>query len=197
VLAVEPANADLHGKLAPLLAETGQHFDALESYRQMAQASLRQGNAERAVAIYREAARQLPRELEVWRAMADLQHAQGRTEEAIQTLVRGHREFRSHELRPRGIHLLRRAREIEAWHIDAIVPLSQLLAKTQQRYEALLLLRGLAGRCGGGELRRVRSALFRLESTPANAWNYLRALFAGGSRAGRDLSLARPSKSRS
>ena len=33
VLAAEPKNLELHGKLGPLLAESGQHFDAWSSFR--------------------------------------------------------------------------------------------------------------------------------------------------------------------
>ena len=47
LLAVERNNADLHGKLAPLLAETGQEFDAWQSFRSTAQAALRDGRDDR------------------------------------------------------------------------------------------------------------------------------------------------------
>ena len=40
VLAVERTSADLHAKLAPLLAETGQSFDAWQSYRAVANDAL-------------------------------------------------------------------------------------------------------------------------------------------------------------
>ena len=46
VLAQEPENADLHRKLAPLLAATGQRFDAWQSFRVAARDLMRQMVAE-------------------------------------------------------------------------------------------------------------------------------------------------------
>ena len=56
VIAVERHDPDLHARIAPLLAETGQYFDAWVSYRITARACLRAGRGDRALAIYREAA---------------------------------------------------------------------------------------------------------------------------------------------
>ena len=177
VLAVEPLNVELHAKLAPLLAETGQHFDARESFHEAARAWLREGNADRAEAVYREATGRLPRDLELWQAIAELQRAQGREQEALKTLLEARQQFRARRLRPQAIHLLRRVREIDAWHVDALLDLARLLAKTGQEVEAGLLLSGLAERALGGALRHVRAAQFRMDPTPARAWQWLRAVF--------------------
>src|SRR3990172_4425674 len=66
VLAIEPHNADIHLKLAPLLARRSQGFDAWQSFQSAARAFLRHGQPDRAVAIYRQAAAALPREVQVW-----------------------------------------------------------------------------------------------------------------------------------
>ncbi|UCE85773.1 MAG: tetratricopeptide repeat protein, partial [Deltaproteobacteria bacterium] len=152
VLTVEPENAELHARLAPLLAETGQWFDALQSFRQAAEGYLRSGRPERAVAAYREAARHLPREVEVWRAIGELQRAQGRNREAIQALLEGRRQFRSRELRPQAIYLLRRVREIDPGHVDATLDLARELARNRQADESSLILQALAARASGRTL---------------------------------------------
>ena len=110
VLAVEPNNPDLHTRLAPLLAETRQRFDAWRCYRTMARAALREGRKDKALAIYREATKRLPRELQAWEGLAHLLAKEGDAEEAIRALTEGSRRFGKAVHRPEAIHLLRRAR---------------------------------------------------------------------------------------
>src|SRR5262245_2093634 len=162
VLAIEPQNADVHLKLAPLLARRGQRFDAWQSFQSAARASLRHGQPDRALAIYRQAATALPREVQAWSAVARLQHRTGKPREAVETLLEGSARFRRRRLQPRAIHLLRLAREIEPWHVDSVCELARLLARTEQREEARVLLRSLAHRCGRARLRRVLATQLRV-----------------------------------
>jgi tetratricopeptide (TPR) repeat protein len=175
VLAVEPQNADLHLKLAPLLARRRQRFDAWQSFQTAARTCLRNGKPDRALAVYRQATAVLPREVQAWQAVARLQHRSGRAREAVATLLEGSRRLRSRRLRARAIHLLRLAREIEPWHFDAAHELARLLARSGQREEAGILLRGLALRSAGPRLRRLRATQLRLWPTPVHAWLWLRA----------------------
>jgi tetratricopeptide (TPR) repeat protein len=146
VLAVERNNADLHARLAPLLAETGQDFDAWNSFRATAHAALREGREDRAFAVYREASQYLPREIQVWQALARLAQRRGDVEEAIEILLEGSRHFRSPFLRPQAIHLLRRARTLDAWHFECVLELAGHLGRVRQSEEARILLDGLAAR---------------------------------------------------
>jgi tetratricopeptide (TPR) repeat protein len=173
-LAVEPTNGELHAKLAPLLAETGQRFDAWTSYKATARACLREGRTETALAVFREATTKLPREEHAWEAVARLHHRRGEDAEAVDALLRGSRNFRSRGLRPRAIHLLRRARTLDPWSFEVVMELSRHLARSHQAREARLLLEGLAQRCGGSRLRRVRGAQLRLDPRPVTAWRWLR-----------------------
>ncbi len=170
VLALEPANADLHAKIAPLLAATGQSFDAWVSFRTAARTHVRQGEPERALAIFAEATQWLPREVEAWAELADLQRQQGDGREAKQTLLEGFRYFTTGWLRPCAIHLLRRAREIDPWDLDTVIELAVLLAQTRQREEATALLEALALRAQGRDLVRVRGAQFRVAPSLFHAW---------------------------
>ncbi|MEE2678787.1 MAG: tetratricopeptide repeat protein [Myxococcota bacterium] len=180
VLFVEPRNGELHAKLAPLLADTGQEFDAWQSYRGVARACLRDGHTEKALALYREAASRLPRQVEAWEAAARLLHRSGRHAEAIETLHDGSRKFRSRRLRPQAIHLLRRARELDAWHFEIVRDLAKLLDATRQRAEAGRLLEGLAEHTEGTLLRRVRSAQFQRAPGVASFWRWLRQTIRPG-----------------
>jgi tetratricopeptide (TPR) repeat protein len=176
VLAAEPNNAELHAKLAPLLAETGQHFDAWRSYRATARAALRERRGDKALAIYRDATSHLPREFEAWQQLAHLLAKQGDKRESIAVLIEGSRQFRNNFLRPEAIHLLRRARTIEPWHFDATFELARHLARADQREESRLLLEGLALRSCGSALRRVRGAQLRLDRSVVAAWRWFRAV---------------------
>jgi tetratricopeptide (TPR) repeat protein len=175
VLAVEPQNGELHAKLAPLLAETGQHFDAWCSFKAIARAYLHKGHADKALAVYREAALYLPREVQAWQAVARLQKKRGCTREAVETLLEASRKFRTRWLRPQAIHLLRLAREIELWNFDVVIEIARLLGSSGQHHEARILLDGLAERSGGERLRRVRATQFRFAPGLGSAWRWLRA----------------------
>jgi tetratricopeptide (TPR) repeat protein len=163
VLAVERNNADLHARLAPLLAETGQDFDAWNSFRATAHAALREGREDRAFAVYREASQYLPREIQVWQALARLAQRRGDIEEAIEILLEGSRHFRSPFLRPQAIHLLRRARTLDTWHFESVLELAGHLGRARQSEEARILLSGLAARATERQRKRVRAAQMRLD----------------------------------
>lgn len=180
VLCMEPQNVELHAKLAPLLAETGQDFDAWCSFKTVARACLREGYADKALAVYREATLFLPREVDAWLAVARLQHKADRAREAVETLLEGSRNFRTRWLRPHSIHLLRLARELEPWNFEVVLELARLLAGSQQKAEACFLLEGLAERSSGERLRRVRAAQLRISPTPASLWTLLADALRGG-----------------
>jgi tetratricopeptide (TPR) repeat protein len=179
-LAMEPRNAELHAKLAPLLAETGQSFEAWASFRAVAKACLRNGLADQALAVYKEAALYLPREYQVWPAIAALQRRRGRTREAVETLIEGSRHLRSRFERPQAIHLLRRARELDPWNFVAVIELARLLAGSEQRDEARILLHGLAAGASPGQMQRIRAAQLRLDPGPGSAWRWLRSIWDPG-----------------
>jgi tetratricopeptide (TPR) repeat protein len=175
VLAVERNNAELHARIAPLLAEIGQHFDAWVSFRIAARACLRKGRGDKALAVYREAAGHLPREIQVWQAIARLQVKRNKRREAVEALLKGVCQFRSRGYRPEAIHLLRHADEIEPWNFEVVSELARLLAKSDQPEEARRLLEGLETRMDGERLRRVYAAQFRLDGDLRYAWLWLRA----------------------
>jgi thioredoxin-like negative regulator of GroEL len=177
VLAVEPQNVELHAKLAPLLAQTGDLFDAWCSFRSVARTYLRAGHAEKALAVYKDATLYLPRESEAWLAVARLQYKAGDSRHAVETLLEGSRNFNTRWLRPQAIHLLRRAREVDEWNFEVVSELAQLLALHDQRREAQLLLDGLSPRSDGDRLRRVRALQLRVSPTPKGVWRWLSHTF--------------------
>jgi tetratricopeptide (TPR) repeat protein len=192
VLSHEPQNTELHAKLAPLLAETGQPFDAWCSFKSVARSCLREGHPDKALAVYREATLFLPREPQAWQAVAQIQHKHGRAREAVETLLEGSRQFRTRWLRPQAIHLLRKARDVAPWEFEVVLELARLLAVSGQRHEARFLLEGLARRSQGERLRRVRAVQLRLAPGPAAFWRWVEAALERPPGAGADLAAPAP-----
>ena len=178
VLMVECSNAELHAKIAPLLARTGQYFDAWRSFRTAGRNLERIDRLDHALGTYREALRYLPHEIDAWLAVADLEVKLGRVRDAVKTLTKGRRHFRARHLRPQAICLLRSARTIDPLNGETVIGLARLLAKTKQRDEAELILNELASHSRGHQLRRVRAVQWRMTRTLATSWLWLRAAFA-------------------
>lgn len=179
ILEVEPENAEMHRKVAPLLAQTKQRADAMASYRRAATGLSRLGFAEKAIGVYREATHYLPDEMELWGALADMQLRCRRQADAVKTLLEGRGHFRSKRSRPQAISLLLRARKLDPSHFEATLDLAHLYAKSGSRGRALALLEELAARSHRQMLRRVRARQFRIAPGFGSGWRWIRAC-AGG-----------------
>ncbi|MBW2272114.1 MAG: hypothetical protein JRG96_02485 [Deltaproteobacteria bacterium] len=178
VLVVEPENAELHARIAPHLALTCQDYDAWASYRVAAHAHVFAKRPERALAVYRDAARLLPRQVDAWKAIAKLEARLGRKREAIETLLAGRRHFTGAAYRAQAITLLRRARKIEPWDSVILLDLSRTLAANDQRYEALMILEQLATRTEGGDLAEVRAAEWRITHSLGHALQWIQSTWS-------------------
>ena len=178
ILAVDPSDAQVHRKVAPLLAHTKQREDALKSYRTAASALTRQGFVEQAIGVYREACTHLPQEHDLWLAISDLEVERGRPIDAANALVEGARHLRSRRTQQQALTLLQRARKIAPAAFEPGYELANLLVRAGARDRALKILNGLAPRARGAQLRRLRRRLFFLSPTPAAAWRWLVAAVA-------------------
>lgn len=175
VLAKEPNDAVVHGKIAPLLARRRKlRGEALASFRLAAQGQLKAGFTDRAIAVYVQAAAFFPLETELWEEIAKLDQTRGRRADAIGALLEGAEHLRKAKAtRQEGARLLRKALELEPWHLEATLHLARLLARDREKQEALALLEDIAGRVRGRGRRRVRRAIFRISPTPGNAWRWM------------------------
>jgi len=175
VLTAEPRNAELHLRIAPMLARTGQHFDAWESFDHAGRACLEAGHADRALAVYREAAKQLPQHYGAWRAIAELELRLQRPERARDALLEGRRKMRGRRRRPEAIALLRAAREIDPDTVDTALDLARELSRARQQPEARVLLARMAEVADGRALRRVYGLSWRLDPSLRHTFAWLRA----------------------
>ena len=179
VLEVEPENADIHQKLAPLLAQTRQRLEALASYRRAVESLLQAGFHDQAIGLLREAVGYMPREVELWRGVASLENGRGRAPDAVKALVDGRAHFRSKQQRPEAMRLLNTARKLDPSNFAVSYDLAGLMAKSGRQPQALRLLDELASGGYPGQMRRVRARQLRLDPSCARALGFLRALFLG------------------
>jgi tetratricopeptide (TPR) repeat protein len=180
VLAVDPSDVTVHGKLAPLLAETGQMGEALASFHLAAHGHLQAGFVDRAIAVYVQAAAFFPLEVNLWEELGGLYQGRGRRMDAVNAYLNGGRKLAaSAGQRADAARLLGRALGLEPWHPAATLALAKVFAADGRRDEARTLLATLVTRIRGKELRRARGALFRLSPTPKNAVLWVRALLRG------------------
>jgi len=178
VLAAEPQNAELHARLAPLLAARGQHFDAWRSYQRALGHLATIQKIEPAVVLAREATGALPRCVEAWETLARLERDRDNPKAALEALMAGRRALRGRRYRPQAIALLRRARELDPGNEDIAIDLARLLHRNDQKDEALLLLDKLFERSDARGRRRARGAQWRIETSLLHTWRYLQALIA-------------------
>jgi len=176
VLEREPGDAEIQRKVAALLAETKQYSEAWAGYRLAVDRIVRQGFLDRAIGALREASRYLPREIEVWQALADLELKRNRPADAHRALLEGRRNFRSKRHRREAALLLMRARKLAPADFETNFDLAGVFASSGASSRAQSLLEGLVPRSTRRQLRRVRFRQLGISPSPATAWRCLRAV---------------------
>ena len=177
VLDVEPENVDLLRKVAALHAESGQSDEAWGAYRRAVDGIAAKGFLERSIGVLREAAAYLPRQIEVWQRLADLELQRSRPADAHRVLLEGRRHFRAGRDIREAILLLLRARRIVPGHFDTDYDLARLFARAGARPRAQTILEQLVPHSTRRQLRKLRARQFAISPSPASGWRWLRALF--------------------
>lgn len=176
-LEADPEDHFVHAKLAPLLARMQKFEEAWASFRLAAAQYFSAGFSQKAIGIYSQAARFMPRNPEVWEAMAYVYVRQGKKADAVETLLRGHAFFTDGPHADKAVRMLRKAFALEPWRFGTTFALAGLVRKTDP-VEAVGLLEGLSTRVSGRELRMVRSAMFRARPGLGMAWRWLKTAWA-------------------
>jgi len=176
VIQHEPANAELHRRIAPMFAAVRRMSDAWTSYRIAVASLVKAGFVDQAVGVLREAAGSLGRERTVWEQLADAEQQRGRPIDAVEALLEGRRRFRARRDRSEAIKLLLRARKIAPAHFEANFDLAGLLARSGARAPAARILAELAARARGSELRRTRRRQLAMSPTPGALWRFVRSV---------------------
>jgi tetratricopeptide (TPR) repeat protein len=179
VLRWEPRNFALHAKVAGLLGDAGRAAEAWPHFVTAGEAFARDGFYDKGVAVYTRAAAFVPTKVELWLSLADLNIRRQRKADAFKACLDGRRHFGRLEQHQQAGQLLRRALEIEPYHVETTLDLARVRRRAGQRDEATRLLQGIASRNRGPMLRRIRGAQLRLRPTPAALWRWVRAAVTG------------------
>jgi tetratricopeptide (TPR) repeat protein len=178
-LELEPGDPAVHGKLAPLLARAKQPEASLESFHAAAKGHLDKGFADKALAVYTQAADTFPYHVSLWQQLSQLNLTKGRRADAVRVLLRGRLYFRRKNERREAVTLLREALALDAELFEPKLDLARLLAQQGQRAEALALLEPMVPGLTGRPLRRVRWTLARVSPGLGAWWRWLRAAVRG------------------
>lgn len=172
-LEADPEDHFVHAKVAPLLARMQKFEEAWESFRLAASRYFATGFSQKAIGIYSQAAKFMPRNPEVWEAMAYVYVQQGKKADAVATLYKGHGFFTHGPHKDKAVTMLRKAFALDPWNFGVTFALARLVKRTDP-VEALGLLEGISMRVKGRELRQVRSAMFRTQPGFTMAWRWLK-----------------------
>lgn len=172
-LEADPEDHFVHAKVAPLLAKMQRFEEAWESFRIAASRYFAIGFSQKAIGIYSQAAKFMPRNPDVWESMAYVYVQQGKKADAVATLYKGHAFFTQGASKDKAVIMLRRAFALDPWNPEVTLALARLIKKTDP-VEAIGLLEGLSMRVKGKELRQVHAALFRTQPGFAMAWRWLK-----------------------
>ena len=172
VLAAEPHDAELHARVAPLLARSGRGYEARESFR-IAESGFRRGQEEaRAVDMVVAASEALPDDPDVARRRAKLERSRGEPKSAAKGLVRTADRI-ARRRRGEAIVLLRVASQIHPRDPEIILRLARLLHRDGQAGEALFVLAQIEDRTTGDDTRTLLRLRARIDPTVGNLWAWL------------------------
>jgi tetratricopeptide (TPR) repeat protein len=169
----------IDAKVAALYARLRRITRARAHFVSASTQFLSAGFDEKALAVYKSAVSCLPTQLDVWQELVDLQRSQGRTADAVHTLMAARKYFKGRAFQQQRTRLLQQVLELEPGNAQAKLELAVLFSRQGRPVEAREALEALVPHARGSRLRRVRGALFRLSPTPAAAWRWLRAALFG------------------
>jgi tetratricopeptide (TPR) repeat protein len=175
----EPKDPIVHGKLAPLLARVNEPEAALQSFRTAAQSHLDKGFADKALAVYTQAAETFPAQVALWQQVAQMNLARGRRADAVRVFLRGRLYLRRKNERSEAITLLKAALELDPTLFDPRVDLARLLGRQGRTSEAMALLEPMVKTLEGAQLRQVRWAMLCVSPSLGAGWRWLRAALTG------------------
>ncbi|MDC0715217.1 tetratricopeptide repeat protein [Stigmatella sp. ncwal1] len=178
-LELEPKDPAVLGKLAPLLARTKETEASLKSFREAAQGHLDKGFADKALAVYTQAAETFPAQVGLWQQVSRMNVERGHRADAVRILLRGRFSLRRKNERAEAILLLKDALALEPTLFAPRLDLARLLAQQRLPAEAMALLEPMEKSLEGGALRQVRWTMLRVSPGLGAGWRWLRAAVLG------------------
>jgi tetratricopeptide (TPR) repeat protein len=165
ILKNDPADHQVHARVAPLFAKTRRWDEARKSFDGAAAGYMKQGFVDKAIAVWTVAAQHFPEDVEYWERIANEQLRRGKRADAVNALMEGRSQLRTKGQRPLAVLLLRQVLAVDAFHFEATLDLCSLLKRDGAggKAEAERLLRCLERWVTHRAMRRkLRMAQLRL-----------------------------------
>lgn len=175
ILAAEPNNADLHYRIAPLLARIGHHLEAWESFHIAGQSPEITGSSAHTLTLYRTATQLLPTCFDAWRELSRAFLRDQQPDAALRVLREARQNFKGRRRRPEALILLREMQKLDPWNPEVVLDLCRLLAKRGRKAEALYMLDELDRRVAGHMRSRARALAWRIDPTFLQTWRWMRS----------------------
>lgn len=160
ILKEDPEDWAVHARIAPLLARRSRWEESRKSFTAAGEGFLKQGFADKAIAVWTLAAQTFPEYIEFRERIANELVQRGRKADAVNSLLAGRARLRARRQRPTAILLLRQVLVLHPLQFEATLDLARLLAKEGEMKEAVKLLRDLRVHVRGRQVRRLRRAQF-------------------------------------
>lgn len=171
----DPNDPSVNVKLAPLLARIGDEEGGARCFRTAAKKHVDAGFVDRAAAVNLTATSVFPLDTGFRLELARLNMQRGRKQDAVATLVEGSRALARAKRPDAAVALLKRALDLEPWHLEACLVLVPVLWRNGHADAARQFLSGLEARYRGRALRRVRWVAFKVSPGLGSLWRFLRA----------------------
>lgn len=165
---------EVHGKLAQLLAESGDIAEASRSFHAGAEGNHKKGFTDRAIALLHQAVQSLPEDLDAWLRISDLQLVRSKKAEAASTLARARKLFRRRDQLAAAAQILQSHLQLEPASTDIVVDLAQVEKKRGHRGRAIELLEGVIPTAEPLDRKGLLKALFLVAPSPRRLWRWIK-----------------------
>lgn len=179
-LSKSPGDFEIHAKLAPILVKTGDETKAWQSFTKSYRGFKDSGFHDRAIAVLKSAATNMPKELKCWENLANAYIERGKNHEAVETYISGRGHFKHKDEVKSAIKLLYKAFDLRQWDYPITFDLAKAYQTDNDNRRALELYLGLEKRTKGKQLRAVRWKLIGCDDFSFHrVWLWMRAALTG------------------
>lgn len=167
ILEHDPDDHEVHGKVAQLLAESGDLAAAAASFRAGAEGYHRKGFTDRAIALLKQGVTHVPTDADSWIRISEMYVVREKKKDAQKTLADARVMFKRRADLPGAARILDAHLLLEPTAIDVAIDRARIARRLGQRSFGQLLLMDRLATVDAADRKKLRRALFFLRPTPA------------------------------
>ena len=174
ILAHDPEDFEVHGKLAQLLAEGGEIDEARKSFHAGAEGYHKKGFTDRAIALLHQAVQAVPTDVDGWLRISDLQIIRLKKADAANTLANGRKIFRKRKHLAAAAQILQAHMQLEPTRMEIVIDLAQVEKKRGNKPRSIELLESTMPGVNAFDRKKLRKALFFVAPSPRTLWRWFK-----------------------